>query len=241
LPLTDDKRKELETWCEKLGVPSSIIDRNATLTENQTKILNEALRRLKERKKAYEDYRRLLRSFRKGRQFGPRLVVHISFEDLHMSFEDLLPLRPLRPLREATKIIGNLGELLLAYNLVTRRIKVARTDLAGFDLVVKDEARSLLSTSRLVGISVKTRGGKPSIPFPLKTIRDEAKKWNLVPYLSCVLIDENEAFLFPLEAADKLLTEKRKAISISKLRCESKKDKSIKRISLIPTQEEYEF
>lgn len=133
-----------------------------------------------------------------------------------------------KPLKEESRSIGNFGESLLSFFLVKNGVNVVESDAAVFDLFVKDHEKRLFPTSKLIGISVKTRsrlpphGSSTTIPFPFKNIPLASKIWNLEPYLSCILITKKklECFIFPFTIANGLVSsQKRKnAISISKLR-----------------------
>jgi len=135
-------------------------------------------------------------------------------------------------LEEESRLVGDFGELALAFYLTKLGIHVIRADTVFFDLIVKDKRKIIFKNDKLVGISVKIRdrtSTTPSCTIQLKEynrIKSFGEKWGLEPWICFIIVYKKdnkrilEGFLFPYEKAkDYMAHGKRKyAISFSKLR-----------------------
>ncbi len=135
-------------------------------------------------------------------------------------------------IEEESRLVGDFGELALAFYLTKLGINVIRANTVFFDLIVKDKNKIIFKNGNSVGISVKTRDRSnttSTCTIPLaeyEKIKSFGGKWNLEPWICYIIVFRKnnkrmlQGFLFPYERAiDYMAHGKREyAISFSKLR-----------------------
>jgi hypothetical protein len=135
-------------------------------------------------------------------------------------------------LEEESRLVGDFGELVLAFYLTKLGINVIRADTVFFDLIAKDKNRIIFKNGNLVGISIKIRDRSvttPSCTIQLKEyekIKSFGEKWGLEPWICFIIVFRKEGkrilqgFLFPYEDGRGYMSHKKRknAISFSKLR-----------------------
>jgi hypothetical protein len=133
---------------------------------------------------------------------------------------------------EASRIVGNFGEMALAFYLTKKRIHVMNVNTVFFDLMARDKGKHVFNTDKIVGISVKLRDRSETTPSctivinDFERIKEFARKWNVEPWFCLSIVCRKkeqktlEGFIFSCASALKYFSRgKRKhAISFSRLR-----------------------
>lgn len=133
---------------------------------------------------------------------------------------------------EASRIVGDFGEMALAYYLTKKKIHVMRVNTVFFDLMVKDRSKHVFDTDKIVGLSVKLRDRSETTSTctiqikEFESIKNFAQKWNVEPWFCLSIVyrkkDQRmlEGFIFSCKSAPKYFADGKRvfAISFSRLR-----------------------